>query len=122
MEQEAISVSAASENTVRKVLMYTEWKNKYTTPRLRCQERNQEREMMKGGKQTVSVMKREFQRSTRFQWENEFKFKHFIIGKYLLKCKHHLGISSKIVGAFCVCVVVCPVGPARGNRLILSSS
>lgn len=114
MEQEAISVSAASENTVRKVLMYAEWKNKYTTPRLRCQERNQEREMMKGGKQTVSVMKREFQSSTRFQWENEFKFKHFIIGKYLLKCKHHLGISSKIVGHF-VCVWLCvPWGQPEG--------
>lgn len=59
-EQEAISVSAVSENTVRKVLMDAEWKNKYSTSRLRCQERKKESEMMKGVKKTVNVMKREF--------------------------------------------------------------
>ena len=28
----------------------------------------------------------------RFQWENEFK--HFITGRFLLKCKYCLGISK----------------------------
>lgn len=51
-----------------------------------------------GGKRenlrTASVMERRgvFDLSRRFQWENDLK--HFITGRYLLKCKHRLGISA----------------------------
>lgn len=42
----------------------------------------------------------DFYHGIRFQWENEFK--HFITGRYLLKCKHRLGISKV---KWCVCAV-----------------
>lgn len=40
----------------------------------------------------------EFYHGIRFQWENEVQ--HFIIGRYLPKCKHRLGISKV---KLCVC-------------------
>lgn len=47
----------------------------------------------------------EFYDGIRFQWENEVK--HFITGRYLLKCKQRLGISKV---KLCVC--------GEGNRSV----
>lgn len=66
----------------------------------RQRDRNHERKRVK---KRQSDGEGEFYDGIRFQWENEVK--HFITGRYLLKCKQRLGISKV---KLCVC--------GEGNR------
>lgn len=63
--------------------------------------REREREILRGRseEETECDGEEEFYHGIRFQRENEVQ--HFITGRYLLKCKHRLGISKV---KLCVCI------------------